>query len=226
MLPVLAAAGSSSIMDIQTVQYDVLSCWGCSIRPEARSPVPGHGNPTSRIVIVGRNPGSQEDATGIPFVGRAGEMLDATLTACKVRRDFIWITNLAKCYTTANRVPLAIEYATCMQKHLLQEVLALKPILMVALGGDAFHFLTGVKLGITKVRRKLYSLGGSDGVGTQVIGILHPSAAMRSTSNRGMFESDWHWLAGMPLFQEAYFAGAPRLSLPVFPPEISITAQS
>jgi DNA polymerase len=98
-------------------------------------------------MIVGRNPGRQEDAVGIPFVGPGGQLLDEWIAATGWERSDFIITNLVKCYTTNDRPPTDYEINVCTQHHLFRELAHFEPQVVIPLGKQALHrFVPGVSL--------------------------------------------------------------------------------
>jgi DNA polymerase len=121
----------------------------------------GVGNEQSPLVFVGEGPGADEDAQGIPFVGRAGQLLTQMIenTAKKegipLRREQVYICNVVKCRPPDNRTPEPDETEICGQ-FLYRQILAIRPKALCALGGTAARALTGHKEGVTKMRGKWY----------------------------------------------------------------------
>lgn len=156
--------------------------------------------------MIGRNPGINEDRQGLPFVGRGGKVFEGWIRGLGVERDAIWLTNLIKCYTTADRKPKQSEITTCWDLHLRRELAFCKPSLVVALGSEAFTATTGhdrlsLRHGIIYDRRSE--------IGAWVIGVIHPGSAMRSSAYLEMMIEDGHVLK--PLIPHA-LSGALRQS--------------
>jgi len=122
----------------------VLACRDCSAREECTQPVPGIGNPGADVVLIGRNPGRQEDERGEPFVGKAGLILDNMLMELDWDRSSVFITNLCLCHTKDNRNLMRDEVATCVPRFLMPTILAIKPKLVVVFGQQPNYFLNGV----------------------------------------------------------------------------------
>lgn len=123
-------------------------CTACSIRPEATLPVPFEGSVDAEIMFVGRNPGRQEDKLNRPFVGPGGELLQLWLDRANVDRNSAVITNLVKCFTTADREPKDHEVKTCSGLWLHNELNKFSPRIVVPLGKQAMHyFVPDVKVG-------------------------------------------------------------------------------
>lgn len=166
----------------------ILDCEACSARKECRSPTPFFPRETrSEVMMIGRNPGINEDIKGIPFVGRGGQVFEGWLRGLGIARDQIWLTNLLKCYTTKDRPPKKVEINTCWDLHLRRELQFCKPSFVVALGSEAFTATTGHdKLSLR--HGMLYDRRSE--IGAWVIGVIHPGSAMRSSSYLEMMVED------------------------------------
>jgi DNA polymerase len=138
---------------------DIGDCHRCRLSEARHKIVFGVGNPQSPLVFVGEGPGADEDAQGIPFVGRAGQLLTQMIegTARKegipLRRDDVYICNVVKCRPPGNRTPEPDEMEICGQ-FLSRQLSAIRPKAICALGGTAARALTGHKEGVTKMRGK------------------------------------------------------------------------
>ena len=152
-LPSLAPEGDTLLKIIQ----DIGDCRRCRLHSGRNKIVFGVGNEQSPLVFVGEGPGADEDAQGIPFVGRAGQLLTQMIegTAKKegipLLRDQIYICNVVKCRPPENRTPEPDEMEICGQ-FLYRQLSAIKPKAICALGGTASRALTGRKEGVTKMR--------------------------------------------------------------------------
>ena len=154
---------------------EVASCTRCALAPTRTQTVFARGNPDAALVFVGEGPGADEDAQGLPFVGRAGQLLDRMIAAMGLspERD-VYVCNIVKCRPPGNRKPEPEEMAACMPY--LQEQLALvRPRVIVALGNTAVAALLDTKLGITKVRGQWKLYRGQ----TLVMPTYHPSYLLR-----------------------------------------------
>lgn len=152
-------------------------------------------------MLVGRNPGREEDRSGRPFVGRSGALLDDTLRRFGYSRDIMIVTNTLKCFTTDNRPPTAAEYAGCMARHLVGEVTAAQPRVLVLLGADAFGCLVD-KTPMRQARQKFWPIASL--LDTSAVAIIHPSAVLRQPSNEAQWLADWNWLVRTERWQRAY----------------------
>jgi uracil-DNA glycosylase family 4 len=190
---------------VLTLRSNIESCTACTIRPDALMPVPFEGNIRSKLMIVGRNPGRDENAGGRPFIGRGGRCLDHMLAVVGIDRNQVMITNMAKCYTQGDRPPTDDEYRTCVASHLLKEIEVFQPQLIIALGNDVFRHLVGGQ-SVIKQRQQFFPFKSKHVqiYGCEVTGILHPGSAVRDPKYWAMMEEDFKWLVTTPQFSSAY----------------------
>ena len=125
-------------------------------------------------MLVGEGPGATEDATGRPFVGQAGKLLDDILEAIDLPRETGYITNVVKCRPPQNRKPLPDEVAACIP-YLYRQVELIKPKVMLALGGTAGEALLGVKTSLGELRGKVHRFNG-----VPLVVTYHPAALLRN----------------------------------------------
>lgn len=148
----------------------ICTCRKCSLWKGAKHAVPGEGPSNAKLVLVGQNPGREEDATGKPFVGRAGKFLNKTLQENGLEREEIFVTNLVKHVTPGNRKPLPDEIEAC-KPYLVAQLGIIKPEIVVLMGKVAWQ------------------TPRIEGVG--YVETVHPSAAMRFTRMRKRFVEDF-----------------------------------
>jgi uracil-DNA glycosylase family 4 len=156
-LPGLAPENDSLIK----IREDIGDCTRCRLHEGRQNIVFGVGNEHAKLVFVGEGPGADEDAQGIPFVGRAGQLLTQMIenTARKegiplLRKD-VYICNVVKCRPPENRAPLPDEMETCGQ-FLFRQLATIRPKAICALGGTAARALLGKKEGVTKLRGRWF----------------------------------------------------------------------
>lgn len=143
--------------NLESIVQDMGDCTRCRLGRTRKKIVFGSGNPEARLVFVGEGPGADEDEQGLPFVGRAGQLLTQMIdnTAAKegmsIRREHVYICNVVKCRPPENRAPEADEMEICGQ-FLFRQLMVIKPKAIVALGGTAAKALLDLKTGITKAR--------------------------------------------------------------------------
>ncbi|HEX3685910.1 MAG TPA: uracil-DNA glycosylase [Bryobacteraceae bacterium] len=155
VLPTLEPEGDT----LSKIWADIGECTRCGLHKARNKIVFGSGNETSRLVFVGEGPGADEDEQGLPFVGRAGQLLTQMIegTAAKegipIRRSDVYICNVVKCRPPENRTPLPDEMEICGQ-FLFRQLTAIQPKAVCALGATAMKALLNTKEGITKTRGK------------------------------------------------------------------------
>lgn len=151
----------------------VSGCTDCKLAPTRTRTVFGEGDPAARLVFVGEGPGADEDASGRPFVGRAGQLLDKMITAMRLRREQVFICNIVKCRPPGNRKPEPDEIAAC-DGHLMRQLEILRPDCMVALGATAATTLLQTQDALGRLRGKWY-----DWRGVRLMVTYHPSYLLR-----------------------------------------------
>ncbi len=157
-------------MKIEQLNEQIKNCRKCRLWQSAKQAVPGEGPLNAKVMLVGQNPGAEEDEVGKPFVGRAGKFLNKVLAQNGINREALFITNIVKHVTPKNRKPLPDEIAACAP-YLEQQTKAIKPKIVVLMGAVAWQ--------APRVE------------GVDYIETVHPSAAMRFTKMRKRFEEDF-----------------------------------
>jgi DNA polymerase len=158
---------------------DIGDCRRCRLHEGRHKLVFGVGNPAAPLVFVGEGPGADEDAQGIPFVGRAGQLLTQMIENTAKRegialsRDDVYICNVVKCRPPENRTPEPDEMEICGQ-FLTRQLLAIRPKAICALGGTAARAVTGHKEGVTKMRGRWFQWRD-----VPVMVTYHPSYLLR-----------------------------------------------
>lgn len=142
------------------------------------------GNPNSEIMFIGEGPGADEDSTGIPFVGRAGKLMDQAFLGLGINRSDVYIANIVKCRPPNNRNPEKDEALACMD-YLRNQVIIVKPKIIVLLGNVALKNILGDEYGITKSRGKWVEKKGILYMPT-----FHPAALLRNESMKIDFWND------------------------------------
>ena len=154
------------------------SCQRCALGATRTNLVFGTGSPDARLMFVGEAPGEREDATGIPFVGAAGQLLDRYLFAVGIPRDDVYIANILKCRPPRNRDPLPEEEDACID-HLRAQVRIIRPKLLVCLGRISAQRLIKPDFRITREHGVWFSRGAFE-----MCAVYHPSALLRDPSKR------------------------------------------
>ena len=153
------------------------SCRACRLTEGRTQVVFSRGNPEARLMFVGEAPGADEDRQGLPFVGKAGQLLDRILEAAGIDPNEVYITNVVKCRPPNNRTPLPDEVKICTQLWLLPEIEIVRPQIIVPLGSVATQFFLGQKVSITKARGQWFEWNG-----IKVFPMFHPAYLLRNPS--------------------------------------------
>lgn len=152
-------------------------CYRCDLGDTRTHAVVGRGNLQATIMVVGEAPGQNEDETGLPFVGRAGQLLEKILESVKFNtEEDVYICNINKCRPPDNRVPTSEEIAAC-KPYLLEQIRLVDPKIILLTGATALKSLTGDKRAITKVRGQWIEWEGR-----LCMPIFHPSYLLRNPS--------------------------------------------
>jgi len=153
-------------------------CKKCPLHETRTNTVPGEGNIHSPVVFIGEGPGAEEDATGRPFVGRAGKLFEEILKAVSFTREDVFITNIVKCRPPNNRNPMQDEMNSC-SPYLFSQLQIINPVLLVTLGAVPLSFLLEKKsIRITSMRGKLIQYKE----GIMLFPMFHPSYLLRNPS--------------------------------------------
>ena len=161
-------------------QSEVSSCQKCPLHQTRNHVVFGEGDPAAGLVFVGEGPGADEDATGKPFVGRAGELLTNMIHAMGLDRQQVFICNILKCRPPGNRNPAPEEVRACWN-YLIRQLEIIRPRVIVTLGNPATQNLLQTQVGITKLRGNWQQLPdiGKGLAGILVMPTFHPSYILR-----------------------------------------------
>lgn len=165
----------------------VAACTACALHTTRTQTVFGVGNHQAKLLLIGEAPGFHEDQQGEPFVGRAGQLLNAMLRAINQTREQIFIANILKCRPPQNRDPLPEEVETCTP-FLNQQVKLLQPQLMVALGRIAAHYLLQTKASLESLRGKVHEYGENK---VPLIVTYHPAYLLRNPADKKKAYEDW-----------------------------------
>lgn len=160
---------------LAALQTRVAACVRCQELAATRTQtVFGVGNPNARLLFVGEAPGADEDRQGEPFVGRAGQLLNDIIKACKLRREDVYICNILRCRPPGNRLP-SLEEAEHCREYLDGQIAIVNPEYIVCWGSCAARNLLGSEEAISKMRGKFYSYGRA-----KVLCTFHPSYLLRN----------------------------------------------
>lgn len=173
--------GESIIEQMDALHAQCAECTKCGLSGTRRNVVFGEGNPESPLMIIGEGPGQNEDATGRPFVGRAGALLDEALAACRISRKHVFIGNVIKCRAcitengrTRNRPPATEEIVTCTP-WLEKQLEIMKPLVILCLGAPSAKFIIKKEFKMTQERGIFYPTKYAK----YAIAALHPAYILR-----------------------------------------------
>jgi DNA polymerase len=185
------AAGAKTVVELaaRVAAFD-----GCSLKSTATNTVFADGNPTAPVMIIGEAPGAEEDRTGRPFVGRAGQLLDRMLAAIGLDRSGVLITNVIYWRPPGNRTPTAAEIAACLP-FVLRHVALVRPKILVLAGATAAGALLPETQGITRLRGRWFDLAvpGLDRP-VPTLPMFHPSFLLRAPERK---REAWHDLLAL-----------------------------
>ena len=169
-----------------------MACTRCRLSKGRRRVVFSDGNPNARVMVVGEAPGGREDATGLPFVGPAGRLLDLMLASVGLsRRESVYIGNVLKCRPPGNRDPLADEIESCAPL-LRRQIEVVAPEVLIGVGSFAARWLVGQNRPIGKLRGEVYGYRG-----VPLVVTYHPAAILRNPSLSRLAWADLQLLRGV-----------------------------
>ena len=164
---------------LEDIWNDIGVCMRCPLCCQGRTNiVNSEGNPKARLMFVGEAPGADEDTSGRPFVGRAGQLLNKIIEAIGMKREDVMIGNVNRCRPPQNRQPTTEEAKTC-KPFLLREIAVVRPDVIVVLGNTAMKNLLDTKEGITRLRGQF-----QDYKGIKVMPTFHPAYLLRDPSKK------------------------------------------
>ena len=177
------------VSSLTFLKNDVINCKKCSLSDTRTNAVFGVGDFSASLMLVGEAPGEQEDLSGEPFVGRAGQILDKMLAAIdRSRENDVFICNVLKCRPPENRDPKSDEINQC-EPYLVNQIDLIKPKLIVALGRIAGKTLLGVDKSLKDMRKKIHNYHDSD-----LIVTYHPAALLRNPNWKPYAWEDFKWI--------------------------------
>jgi uracil-DNA glycosylase len=187
-LNVLPGAADQLPKNLEEFNHAICRCTRCPLGHTRTKFVFGDGNPQARIVFVGEAPGREEDLQGIPFVGRAGQLLDQMLAEIGLDRRHVYICNVLKCRPPNNRDPEPVEVATC-RPYLLTQLSLISPSILVCLGHHAAAALLGVNAPMRELRGRVLPWQN-----LQVLVTYHPAYYLRNNSQLYLGQQDFKTL--------------------------------
>ncbi len=172
----VALPSAGDVATLQSLGAEVAVCRKCSLSETRTNTVFGTGNPDADWMFVGEAPGAEEDRQGLPFVGRAGQLLNAMLAALGLSRDDVYIANVLKCRPPNNRDPLGEEVVRCLP-YLRGQIRVVRPRIIVAMGRFAAQALLETHTPIARLRGRVYRYGEFE---TPLVVSYHPAYLLRS----------------------------------------------
>lgn len=181
--------------ELKDVYREAVGCTRCALAQTRRSVVFGAGNADAGLMLVGEAPGQDEDASGLPFVGRAGKLLDGLLAEAGIERSDVFIANVLKCRPPGNRDPAPGEIESC-RPWLEEQIRLIEPRVIATLGNFSTKLLRSDPTGITRVhgRAEVRRIGPRT---VRLYPLYHPAAALRSTGTLEELRADVARLPGL-----------------------------
>jgi uracil-DNA glycosylase len=161
------------IAELKIIRDDIGECTRCALHKGRNKLVFADGSPMARLMFIGEGPGADEDAQGLPFVGRAGQLLNNMIGAMGLKREEVYIANVVKCRPPGNRTPEPDEANTCSQ-FLFRQIDVVKPEVIVALGATAATYLLGSRQPLAGLRGRIHNVRGA-----KLIVTYHPAYLLR-----------------------------------------------
>lgn len=168
----------------EELEESIKNCEKCKLCKTRKNIVFGSGNREANIMFIGEGPGADEDEMGMPFVGKAGKLMDKAFEGVGIDREKVYIANIVKCRPPQNRVPEKEEASACID-YLRNQVMLIKPKIIVLLGSTALKNILGEEYSITKVRGNLITKKDIIYIPT-----FHPAALLRDETKKIDFWQD------------------------------------
>ncbi len=163
----------SKVAALRIIREDIGDCKRCALHKGRNKLVFADGTPMARLMFIGEGPGADEDAQGLPFVGRAGQLLNNMIGAMGLKREDVYIANVVKCRPPGNRTPEPDEANTC-SPFLFRQIDVVKPEVIVALGATAATYLLGARQPLAGLRGRVHNVRGA-----KLIVTYHPAYLLR-----------------------------------------------
>lgn len=170
--------------ETEKIAEEIRGCKKCRLWENRTNTVPGSGSSTASVMFIGEGPGGQEDKTGIPFTGAAGNFLNELLASAGIRRDDIFITNVVKCRPPNNRDPQDDEKQICLP-YLRRQVSIIRPRMICTLGRHALMTLVSPNLSISRVHGKVFKKKNF-----YFLALYHPAAALYNPQLKETLKQD------------------------------------
>lgn len=170
--------------DLESLRKEILRCRRCDLYKTRKHVVFGSGNPKAKLMFIGEAPGEDEDIQGLPFVGRAGQLLTKIIEAMGLKREDVYIANILKCRPPNNRMPLPTEIFAC-EDNVKAQVGFIKPKIICTLGKFASQTLLRTQTPISALRGKFQEYNG-----IKVMPTFHPAYLLRNPSDKRIVWED------------------------------------
>ena len=194
IVPPARAADLTSIDTLAGLRSALEAFEGCDLKRTASNLVFADGNPQAKIMIIGEAPGRDEDRVGLPFVGKAGQLLDQMLSSIHLSREDVYITNILPWRPPGNRTPTT-EETDMMRPFLNKHIQLMAPDIILAVGGTSAKTMLSTSTGIMKLHGKLTHYDIGDGVERPLLPMLHPAYLLRAPHHKHMAFADLVTLA-------------------------------
>lgn len=179
MTSTLVSSHLPVLSGLETVRAQAAQCVSCPLHAGRTQMVFSDGNPLAKVMFIGEGPGQQEDETGVPFVGRAGQLLTKIIESAGFDRQHdTYICNVVKCRPPGNRAPTEVEMASCFP-YLKAQIELIQPKVIVLVGATALKGVLGLKTPISKIRGQWMDTSYA---GAKAMAIFHPSYLLRNPS--------------------------------------------
>jgi len=178
-------AGKETFNSLEEVKSFIGNCKKCRLHELRKNIVVGEGNPHATLMFIGEGPGEDEDNSGRPFIGRAGQLLTKIIEAMKLKREDVYIANIVKCRPPNNRTPSEDEIISCAP-YLMKQISVIKPKVIVTLGAPSTCTLFNQKIKISAVRGKFYDW--KDGI--KLMPTFHPAYLLRNPIDKKLVWDD------------------------------------
>jgi DNA polymerase len=188
-----AQESAAAAQSLEELRAQLLAFQGCALKATATQLVFADGNPEADIMLVGEAPGADEDRQGVPFIGRAGRLLDKMLAAIKLDRSQVYIANVVPWRPPGNRTPTPAETAACLP-FLRRQIELVDPKILVCLGAPSAQTLLGVKDGIMRLRGRWIDCRLGE-VTIPALPMLHPAYLLRQPAHKKLAWQDLRELA-------------------------------
>jgi uracil-DNA glycosylase family 4 len=190
-LPAATIPAADRAAALLAIREEMGDCTRCPLAYAGRRTIVfGDGSPSARLMFVGEGPGADEDEQGVPFVGKAGQLLNNMITAMGLARADVYIANIVKCRPPGNRVPEPIEANTCSQ-FLQRQIDVVQPEVIVALGATAATYLLGVKQPLTGLRGRWHTCRRA-----KLVVTYHPAFLLRDPRQKAEAWKDLQMVMG------------------------------